>query len=130
MDEPHGLFDARGRLLVGETEVLRAEGDVLRDGLLEELLLGVLEDHADLEAHGARGRALFLGLRVDVNAVDEHAARRRLQEAGELLQERRLARARMARNGRPGALLNGDRDILERLLLERRAGHIGVGDVF
>ena len=100
MHEPHRLFDALCRLLLGQPEALRAKGDVLLDGFLEELLLGVLEDHADLEAHGPGRRAILLRLGVDVDIIDEHAACRRLQESVELLQERRLARPRVAGDGR------------------------------
>ena len=130
MHEPHRLFDALCRLLLGQPEALRAEGNVLLDGFLEKLLLGILEDHADLEAHGPGRRTLLLRLGIDVDIIDEHAARRRLQESVELLQECRLPRSRVTGNGSQRALLDDGRDIAERLMLKRRAGHVDIRDMF
>ena len=62
--------------------------------------------------------------------IDEHAARRRLQESVELLQECRLPRSRVTGNGSQRALLDDGRDIAERLMLKRRAGHVDIRDMF
>lgn len=49
-DFGEGVGDTGGDLVVGEVELLWAEGDVFEDGGTEELVVGVLEEEAEFTA--------------------------------------------------------------------------------
>ena len=76
-------------------QVLEAERDVVLDALGDELVLGVLEEHADL---AARGHAAVVGQQV-VAAGDGDRGPGRLLQAAEQARERGLAGAVGADDG-------------------------------
>ncbi len=101
----------------------QAEGDVLRHGEMREEGIA-LEDEAGIAVIGR-----------DVGHValaEQDAARRRLDEAGDEAQRRRLAAARGAEQDQELALVDLQRDILHRLvaaeflaqILETQARHL------
>ena len=107
--KPHAIERAaheRINLFARKPQVARPEGDVLVYGFGEQLVLGILEHHADRSAH------LRLGaLRGDVGAVDEHAPRGGLQDAVHVLDERRFAAAGMPGNAEELAAAHLKRDV-------------------
>src|SRR5207244_13226667 len=85
----HPRFD-RGRR---ESQVSRAEGDLLLDAGGEELMVGILEDVADPPGEVLEGLAGYRG------PVHEDLPRRRREETVQVLGERRLAGAVPADEG-------------------------------
>ena len=125
-DEARRLAHALVDLGLGELHVLRAEGDVLIHRLLEELVLRVLEDEADLEAHVARG----LLAREDVLPLAVHRAARGREQAVQVLHEGALARAGVAYDGDELAGAELHINAVHGRLLERSAHAVGVREVF
>ena len=119
---PHALLN----LLRGKPETRRAKRDILFHRLLEELMLGVLEDHTDAALRLLRLRTLL----ADVRAVDKNRAAVGLQKAVEMLHERRFTRSRMPGERREAARLDRQRDVRKSLALKRRAAHVCVVDIF
>ena len=117
-DHLEGLGDQGGDVAAGAADDLEGEGDVLADRLVGEQP-EVLEDGADV---AAQPRDLPAGEPVDLLAGDVDASRRRAVLAQHEAQERRLARAGGADEEDELALLDVDRD-----LVERRVGVAGVG---
>ena len=85
----HGFAHALVNLGLRQFHVGRAVGNVLRDGLLEQLVFRILEHQTDAEARFAA--ALALGI-PDGLAVEQDLALGRLQQTVQVLNERRLAR--------------------------------------
>ena len=129
MHELHRFLHALRDLCFRQAEVARAKGDIGLDGLFKQLLLRILKHHADLEPCLLGFCALLLILGVDVDAIDKHAALCRLQQAVELLQKRRLARARMAGDSRERTFFDAERHIVQGLMLKRRLWHVDVIDM-
>ena len=86
-----GALDPRRDLLFRKAQVARPEGDIFRHGCREELVLGVLEHHADAPAHVVGGTLLR-----DIAPEGDDAAVCGVQDAVHVLDEGRLARAGMA----------------------------------
>ncbi len=78
----HGGVDAG--LLFGrvKAEAVRTESDVFRDGMAEELIVGVLENHADFGAY--RGEISFF----NAKAVHGYCAGTDWYETGDAFQKR------------------------------------------
>src|SRR5579864_3343409 len=110
-------LDPPADLVVAEAEVAGPEGDVGRDGLLEQLVLRVLKQERDLLAHAP---PVDLA-RVDVDIVKIHPAARRPQESVEVLHERGLAGSGRADHADRFAGRDRQRDVVEGGCLERRA---------
>ena len=89
-DRAQHLVASALNLVRREVEVARTEGDLVLDGRGENLMVGVLEDVADLG--GGFGRAH----RGAVAPVEHHGARDRMQQAHQMLGQRGLARAVLA----------------------------------
>ena len=90
MDYIHALGgapDALLYLLFGKSHVLRTVGDVLRNGLLKELVLRILEHKPHLEAYATYIHVLA----PDVCAVHQHAPGGRLHKPVEMLYQCGLA---------------------------------------
>ena len=96
------VVDALPDLRRGDAEVFRREGDVLLYNVRDDLVVRVLEDHADMLPDGEQ---LLLVLRV--HAVDRHAAARGQQDGIKVLGKRRLAAAVMAEHGDEAPLFDG-----------------------
>ena len=112
--------------LRGKPETRRAKRDILFHRLLEELMLGVLEDHADAVLRLLRLRTLL----ADVRAIDKNRAAVGLQKAVEMLHERRFTRSRMPGERREAARLDRQRDVRKSLALKRCAAHVCIVDIF
>ena len=89
----------------------------LVDGLLKELVLRILEHQPHAEAHAAD----LLRVGPDVLAVEQHAAARRLEQAVEVLDQRRFAAARVPDEAEKLAVVN-----VERQIVPPRCGWKGV----
>ena len=72
MDECHRRADAFLDLGLVTAEISWAKRDVFENRLLEELVLGILEHHADAAPCGQRLRLLGLSFRRKIDAIDEH----------------------------------------------------------
>ena len=96
-------FGALAHLVVGQVAQSQTVRDLVEDGVRDELVLGVLEDEADPRRQRARIAA------AHVEVADAHGAARRRDDAGDRLDEGRLA----------GAVGADDRDELAR---RRRRG--------
>ena len=121
-DDREGAPAAAGDLVGGEAQVGGAEGDVLQDGLGEELALGVLHDVADAPVEQAAVAA-----RGGVDAADDHAAGvGGLEGAGDA-GERGLARAGLADDGDRGAGGDAEAHVVEGVGVV--GGSVGEGDV-
>ena len=110
------LVDAPLDVLGRQPEVQRPEADVLEDGRHEELVVGVLKDHAD-RAPDVGQRAL--GHR---RAADVDRALRRREQPVQVHQQRRLAGAVGADDGDRLAVADRERDAVES------ARAVGVGE--
>src|SRR5581483_9397414 len=100
--------DALGERLGREREVTGPERDLVLDGRGEELVVGVLEDEADVARDPSRTRARR------VAAGDADRARGRQQKAGQVLRESRLPRAVVADERDELAGADRERDPVER----------------
>ena len=96
------VVDAPPDLRGGDAEVFRRKGDVFFYDIRDDLVIGVLEHHADMLPDGEK---LFFVLRI--HAVDRHAAARGQQDGVKMLGKRRLAAAVMAEHGDKAPLLDG-----------------------
>ena len=89
------------------TEVLRTESDIEPHGLLKELVLRILENEAHLAPYIGH-LYLAVGYALSVNV---YLTRRRLYESVQVLEQRRLARSRVADNSKDLAVRDIKRDI-------------------
>ena len=124
--EAGGVMHAAVQLRAGQAHVGGAEGDVAVDGLLKELVLRILEHQPHAEAHAAD----LLRVGPDVLAVEQHAAARRLEQAVEVLDQRRFAAARVPDEAEKLAAVNVERQVFHRAAAEGRALAVGVGQIF
>ena len=111
-DDRERLIDAAPDFLRRHAEILRAECHVILDDGGDELVVGILEHHADLLPD-----APDLVDILRIHAVDAADAARRQQQRVEVLCKRRLARAVRAEHGDKFSRLDGERDIRERPVL-------------
>ena len=102
----HSLLD----LGLAELHIFRAEGYILENCLLKELILRVLEAKADLEAGVSQSLLIF----PDIRAVNEYLARVGLQKAVEMGYQGAFARACVADNAHKLALLYSQVDVIDR----------------
>ena len=100
--------DALGDLLVVDAEVARSEGDVFGDGGGEQLMLGVLEHHADTPAN--RGFRLLVG---EVDAVGGDAPCGGVEYAVHMLYERALPAAGVPRDAEELPVGHGEVHVVE-----------------
>ena len=119
----HALADLIGR----HAEVLGAKGHVVLDDRRDELVVGILEDHADLLADLPELRRV--GRRCRVEAADAAGPRRRQQECIEVLRERRLARAIRPEDRDERPRLDREVHLIERTVLLLRARIIAVREM-
>ena len=87
---------------------LEAEGDVVADGAMGEQR-HVLKHHSHLL--GAHAPQLFMGLPVDVLAVDQNASGTRLDQPIDVTDERGLAAPRQPHDAEDLAVADGEVDI-------------------
>ena len=121
--EPHGLercAHALGDLRGRDTHVLGAESDIVLDERRHELVIGILEHHAHMRAHGVDER----GARR-VEAVDGHAALIRHEQGVEVPSKRRLARPVTAEHGQDLAVTDRQAHMGQRIAL----AIVGVADI-
>ena len=104
LDQLEHLLDALVDLGLRHAFLLQAEGDVVLDRHVRKQRVG-LEHHVD---RAPVGRDAF-----HVLAVEHDAARRRLVEAGEHAQQRRLAAARGAEQREELALVDDQRQVVD-----------------
>ena len=90
----HGFVDAGADLLRRHAEVLRRKGDILLDDGGDDLVVRILEHHADLLAHIVE--VIFV---AGVHPLDQHRARFGQQNGIEMLCQRGLAAAVRAQHG-------------------------------
>ena len=121
-DLPEGGIHPRAYFLRRDAEVLGREGHVVLDDVGDDLVIGILKDHAHRGAHGQE--ILFVRR---VHAVDIHLAAGRQQDGVEVLGERALAGAVVPQHGHERAARDLEREVAERGL--RLAG-VGKGQVF
>ena len=93
-DLPEGRVHARADLLRRHAEVLGCEGHIVLDDVCDDLVIGVLKDHAHRGAHGQK--VIFVRR---VHAVNIHLAAGRQQDGVEVLGERALAGAVVPEDG-------------------------------
>ena len=109
-----------------QSHVSGTEGDILIDGFLKQLVFRVLEHQAHLEPGGPG--ALF-GL-PDIPALEQHPARGGLQQAVEVLDQGRFARAGPADDAQVFAAIGGKIHVHQSALLEGRADAVDVRELF
>ena len=100
------IVDAPHHLIVGDTQIFHTEGNVLADNGGNDLIVGVLEDHAGLLADIPQ---VILVRRV--KATDRHLALRGQIESVEQLRHGGFARAIMAQNSQEFSLLHVQGDV-------------------
>ncbi len=103
-------IDAAQNLRARHAQVFRAKGDILLDDGRHDLVVGVLEDHADRAANVAQAGAL-----LGVPGFDPHVAAVGQQQRIEMLGQRRLARPIVSQQHDILALLDGQIDAAQRL---------------
>ena len=128
VDTGESLAHSRADLIRRHAEVLGSKGDVIFHDSCDELVVGILEDHADLLAD--LPELTCIGRRSRVKPVDAAGARRRQQECIEVLRERRFARAIRAEHRDECPLLDRKAHIVECTVLLLRAGLIAVREMF
>ena len=121
-DLPEGRVHARTDLLRRHAEVLRREGHIVLDDVCDDLVIGILKDHAHRGAHGQE--VIFVRR---VHAVNIHLAAGRQQDGIEELGQCALARAVVPENGHERAARDLEREVTERGML--LAG-VGKGQMF
>ena len=99
----------RAYFLRRDAEVLGREGHVVLDDVGDDLVIGILKDHAH---RGAHGQEIVLVGRV--HAVDVHLAAGRQQDGVEVLGERALAGAVVPQHGHERAARDLEREVAER----------------
>ena len=103
------LVDTPGDLGRGQGEVLETERQILFDGRPDELVVGVLKQHADVATH-----VEVAVVAAEVVPADLGTGRaRRTGEPTQKASERRLARAVGADHGHELALLDGQVDVAQ-----------------
>ena len=117
-----GCIHACAYLLRRDAEVLGREGHVVLDDVGDDLVIGILKDHAHRGAHGQKIVLVGRG-----HAVDIHLAAGRQQDGVEVLGERALAGAVVPQHGHERAARDLEREVAERGPL--LAG-VGKGQVF
>jgi hypothetical protein len=90
-DRQKRLVDARRERVAGEPEVARPERHLVGDRRREELMIGILEDVADLACDPLERK------RAEVGAVETDVTGLGLEEPVQVLRERRLAESRSGR---------------------------------
>ena len=124
-DQTQGVFHPSVDFIVIQSHVARTECDILLDRLAEQLIFRILEQQSDVEAHIAQaGFAL-----KDVLAVEQHGAAGRTEQAVEVLDERGLARTGVTDERDKFTALDREIDIIQRLVLKRRADAVQMGQV-
>ena len=115
-DELQHLLDAGAALgSAGTPAILQAEADIVLDIHVGEQRIG-LEHHSDLALVGRQRR--------DVLALDEDGAGGRALEAGDHAQDRGLAAARGAEQRDELALVEGEVDALDDLVVLEGLGEV------
>ena len=117
-----GRIHPRAYFLRRDAEVLGCEGHVVLDDVGDDLVIGILKDHAHRGAHGQK--IVLVGR---VHAVDIHLAAGRQQDGVEVLGERALAGAVVPQNGHERAARDLEREVAER---GPRLAGVGKGQVF
>ena len=117
-----GRIHPRAYFLRRDTEVLGREGHVVLDDVCDDLVIGILKDHAHRGAHGQK--VIFVRR---VHAVNIHLAAGRQQDGIEELGQCALARAVVPEDGHERAARDLEREVAERGPL--LAG-VGKGQVF
>ena len=107
-DGPERVVDALPDLLRRDAEVFRRKGDVLLYDIGDDLVVRVLEDHADVLPDGEKHRLV-----LRIHAVDRHAAACGQENGVKMLGKRRLAAAVMSEHGDKASLLNGQAQAVE-----------------
>ena len=127
VDTGERLAHSRADLIRRHAEVLGSKGDVIFHDSCDELVVGILEDHADLLADLPELRRV--GRRCRVEAADAAGPRRRQQECIEVLRERRLARAIRPEDRDERPRLDREVHLIERTVLLLRARIIAVREM-
>ena len=119
---PHPAVD----LLLVQSHVLGAEGDVFIHRLLKELVLRVLEHQPHLKP------GLFgdLGVGPDVRVLKEHRPRRRLEQGIQVLDQGGLSAAGVANNAQVLPGVGAEVHAVQRRVLKGRPGGVGVSELF
>ena len=117
-----GLIHPAADLLGLHPQILRGKGHVVLHHAGYDLVVGILEHHSHLAAHGDQ-----IGIHAGVQPLDQHSAFRRGEDGVAQLCDRGLARAVVAQYGDelPGLYLQVQ-------VLQYRIGAVGIskGDVF
>ena len=98
-----------------EPQVFRAEGHVLFHGLLEQLVLRILENQSNFMAYLDQG---FLFLGKDVRPIKQNGAASGLKQPVEVLDQGGFSRAGMADESHKLAVLNVQVDVFQCLNLK------------
>ena len=127
--KPHkgcGVPDPTVNLRLVKPHVAGAEGDILVNRLLKELVLRILKDQAYLKA-GLAGALLGL---PDVAPFEEDPARGGLQQGVQMLDQSGLAGTRPADDAEIFPAVGGEVHIHQGAVLERGAGGVDVAELF
>ena len=106
----------------------RTEGDVVVDAHRERV--GLLEDHADAPAQVCGGHRAVDVMAVEFDAASYRAALDEVVHPVERLEQRRLAAAGWADEGRHLVFGKGERDVLERMkvaVVQVQVPHLHLG---
>jgi len=99
-DELHRFADTCLDIRIRKPLIARAKGNILIDRFLEQLVLGILKDHADAKARCSSCFFLFLRFSVETDAVHKDPSRRRNEKPADQLHQCGFSRARFSRNRR------------------------------
>ena len=124
VQQAHGLLGPLHGLLLAQSLVARAVGDVFGNGRGEQLAFGVLHDVAD---RGVHLRTLFAFGAMHGNAVHHDRAGIRLGERAQDLRERGFAGAVGSHDGDGLAVADGERQVGN---CRCGCAGVGVGEVF
>ena len=122
--EPHrfdGFFHPFGDFVLFEPQIFRAERHVFFHRFVEQLIFGILENHADF-----RAEFFEVGLVVQLDPVDGDFARREFYKPVKVLNESGFSAARRADDSQKIAVFDRERNIVKCLMLERGFGGIYV----
>ena len=119
------LIDAPADLSGRHAEILRAERHIILDDRRDELIVRILEHHADLLPD-----APDLRLLPRIDAVDAAHPLRRQQQRIEMLRERRLPRPIRAEHRDELPALDGERHIIQRPPLSLLSRMIHMREMF
>ena len=124
--EMRRLVHAHINLGLGKLHILRAESDVLVDGLFKKLVLRILKHQANPPFDIAAGDLAA----VDILPVQQHAAGGRLKQGIQVLDKGRLPRAGVAQQADALALSDAEADIVNADAFEGRAGAVYMLQIF